>query len=84
MHGIGGSSIEQAKRSLSVSEIKTWANYRARRGSLNVGLMVEQVVARLSSMYANKNLKGNFTPLDFSPHHDEPPISLESALKQWS
>lgn len=84
MHGIGGSTVQEAKERLSVAEVSIWQAYRAKRGSLNVGLMVESSMARLSSMYANVHSKnGGIKPLDFMPHFDEPVLTLDEAMRTW-
>lgn len=84
MHGIGGHSIEQAKHTLTLAEVRVWQAYRARRGSLNAGLMTEAAVARLSAMYANTHSKhGNHEPADFMPHFDVPDLTLEEAMAAW-
>ena len=84
MNGVGGTTIEQAKRNLSFPEVRKWQAYRLKRGSLNGGLMVEAAIARLSTMYANAHSKdGGFTPHDFMPHHDRPEITLEQAMETW-
>lgn len=82
MHGIGGSSIEQAQRSLSLSEVRTWQAYRRKRGSLNAGLMTEAAIAQLCAMYASSK-GGDASPYDFMPHHDQPELTLEQAMASW-
>ena len=84
MHGIGGCTIEQARRTLTLGEVKVWQAYRSRRGSLNPGLMTEASVARLAALYANAHSKnGNIEPEDFMPHFDERELTLEEAMARW-
>jgi len=83
--GIGGRTIAEAKASISYPEYLQWLQYRSKRGSLHVGLRIEQSIALLASMYANAHSKKGvtFNPIDFMPHADETPISLDDALKSW-
>lgn len=62
--------------------------YRRKRGSLNAGLRAERGSALLAMMYANvhrdrKRHPEPFTLWDFTPHEEEPPISLEAAMESW-
>ena len=56
-----------------MSEIRTWANYRAKRGSLNTGRRVEQAIGNLMAMYVGgkvgKSVK--ISPIDFMPNEDQ-------------
>jgi hypothetical protein len=82
--GIGGRTIAEAKERVSFAEFMSWARYRNRRGSLNLGMRIERGTAMLAAMYANAHSKdGGFKFHDFAPHHDAPPISLEQAMKDW-
>jgi len=84
--GIGGRTIAEAQQNISYPEYLAWARYRSKRGSLHTGMRIEQSIAMMASMYANAHSKPGtrFTPLDFMPHGDEPVITLEDAMKQWS
>lgn len=85
MCGIGGRTIAEAKQNISYPEFLDWLQYRRKRGSLHIGMRIESAVAVLASLYANRNSKGiKFSPLDFMPHADEVPITLEDAMKNWS
>lgn len=84
MCGIGGRTIAEAKERLSYSEFLGWAAYRNKRGSLHIGYHVEGSLAILSTMFANANTKnGGYKFYDFAPHHEEPPITLEQAMREW-
>ena len=79
MHGIGGRTIAEATRNLSASEVALWAEYRKKRGTLNVGLRLEQLFAlsdaRMSQMWGGK---ANVDQL-LRYHEQEPddwPVSL--------
>lgn len=83
--GIGGRTIAEAQESVSYSEFQRWVRYRAKRGSLNVGMRVEHAGAMLAAMYANAHSKdGGFKLTDFAPYHDQPAMSLEAAMKEWN
>lgn len=45
MNGIGGTTIAEAKRNLSAEEVRLWADYRAQRGTLNLGMRLEELFA---------------------------------------
>lgn len=82
MNGIGGSTIAEAKSTLSYTEARKWASYRAKRGSLNTGQRVEWSSALLATLYANAHSKdGGHKIHDFAPHHEQPETTLEEAMK---
>ena len=84
LHGIGGNTIEEAKRKITVAEFKSWMAYINKRGSLNYGMRNEYSTALLLATYANANSKdGGYKIWDFMPHENEPEISLNEAMKQW-
>ena len=83
LNGVGGCTIEEAQQRLSYTEFRQWCEYRSRRGSLNAGLHVESNMALLTALYANSKSKRKFKQHDFAPHYDEPPVSLEDAMKEW-
>lgn len=81
--GIGGNTIHQVKCSLTLFELRQWAEYRRRRGSLNVGRRVEQSAANIIAMNINKNLKSEnwVEPLEFMPHEDDVVESFEDQIQ---
>lgn len=82
--GVGGRTIEEAKRNLSYNEFCDWVRYRNMRGTLNLGLRTEWAVGQTLSVYANsKSKKKSFKLYDFTPHIDEPPVSLDQAMEVW-
>lgn len=86
MCGVGGRTIAEAQQRVSYVEFCQWAQYRAKRGSLNVGLRVERGSALLAMMYGNAHRGKHvaaFQLHDFAPHHDQPVITLEEAMKSW-
>lgn len=66
--GVGGSTIEQAKRSMKLSEADIWAAYRKKRGPFNTALRIEEgfahVLSALHSMYSKEPV----SPERFMPH----------------
>jgi len=87
MCGIGGRTIAEAQQRMSYPEFLRWAKYRAKRGSLNLGLRVERGSALLATMYANAHRGKDSAPYglhDFAPYHDQPVLTLESAMKDWA
>lgn len=84
MHGIGGNTIEEAKRKLTIAEFRSWVSYINKRGSLNTGMRVEYGAALMLTGYANANSKnGGYKVWDFMTHAHEPAITLDDAMKQW-
>lgn len=84
LSGVGGRTIAEAQERLSFREFQAWQLYRAKRGSLNIGMRVERGAALLAALYANsKSKNGGFKIYDFTPHDEEPAIPLEAAMKEW-
>lgn len=81
--GIGGNTIHQVKNNLTMLEINQWAEYRQRRGSLNIGRRVEQASANIIAMNINKGLKHEnwIEPLEFMPNEDDVIESFEDQIE---
>lgn len=81
--GIGGNTIHQVKTNLTMVEINQWAEYRSRRGSLNVGRRIEQAAANIIAMNINKGLKVEnwVEPLEFMPNEDDVVESFEDQIE---
>ena len=64
-------------------EINQWAEYRYRRGSLNIGRRVEQAAANIIAMNINKGLKNEnwVEPLEFMPNEDDVVESFEDQIQ---
>lgn len=63
-----------------------WVAYRQKRGSLNMGLRVEENIAMLTTIYANSHIGKNdkaFKIYDFAPHLDEPKQELHEMMRNW-
>ncbi|AYY00699.1 MULTISPECIES: phage tail assembly protein T [Klebsiella] len=86
MNGIGGRTIAEAQERMSRREFLVWLKYREKYGPLNIMMRTEWGASLIASVLANIN-KSKGTPTfkvsDFAPHIDEPPISLENAMKNW-
>ena len=61
-----------------------WAEYRQRRGSLNVGRRVEQSIGNLMAFYHNGKVEthNRIDPLELMPHEDDIEISFEEQLAE--
>lgn len=81
LNGIGGNSIHQVKSNLTMLEINQWAEYRYRRGSLNIGRRVEQAVANMMAIYINGQRTDDYIePLELMPHEDDIEVGFEAQI----
>lgn len=81
LNGIGGNTIHQVKSNLTMLEINQWAEYRYRRGSLNVGRRVEQAVANMMAIYINGQRTDDYIePLELMPHEDDVEVGFEAQI----
>lgn len=83
LNGIGGNSVHQVKTNLTMVEIKQWAEYRYRRGSLNVGRRVEQAVANMMAIYINSQRQKEdwVEVLELMPHEDDVEVGFEEQIE---
>jgi len=85
MHGIGGRTIVEAQQNLSYREFLKWCRFRAKRGSLHLGMRVDRASALLAAIYRNSHSKeGGYKIHDFAPFEDVPELTLEQAMKEWA
>lgn len=82
LHGIGGRTIKEAKRNVTVKEFEQWREYIHKRGSLNVGQRVEAAIAVLATQI-NRALGGKAEVIDFLPHWDQPEVDIEDLAKMF-
>lgn len=63
-------------------EINQWAEYRYRRGSLNVGRRTEQATANMMTIYMNSQRKAEdwIEPLELMPHEDDVIVGFEAQI----
>lgn len=60
-----------------------WETYIKKRGSLNVGMRLEQGFA-LVAFQINRANGGKAELKDFMPHFDEREVSLDEAMRDWT
>lgn len=85
MNGIGGRTIEEAQRNVSVEEFTMWAQYRNKRGPMNPGHQAH--IAAFALFVANvRAAQGakDFNLYDIFQFIDEPEITAEQAMKEWA
>ena len=58
---------------MSQREALSWAQYIAKRGSLNIGKRIEQGIARLAVVMINTQ-GGKAEMIDFMPYADRPKV----------
>lgn len=81
LNGIGGNTIHQVKSNLTMLEINQWAEYRYRRGSLNIGRRTEQATASMMAIYINGQRTDDYIePLELMPHEDDVIVSFEAQI----
>lgn len=80
MNGIGGQTVAEAKERMSYSEALMWSAFIKKRGSLNLGLRVENGVAVLATQI-NRALGGKADMSDFMPHADQKVADLADVIK---
>lgn len=80
MNGIGGRTIAEAQETMSYAEYVVWLKFRNKRGSLHLGMRIEESVARFMATWVNSKTKPDtpkFHKEDFAPHMDERVIPLD-------
>lgn len=86
MHGIGGRTVAEAKQNLSAAEVALWAEYRKKRGTLNVGLRLEQLFAlsdtRQAQVWGAKVTVEQMLRFH-DPEPDEGPVTLMGIAKMF-
>lgn len=87
MNGIGGRTIAEAQENMSYPEFLVWVKFRAKRGSLHLGMRVEMALAQFQAFYVNTKTGKDVPRLyqqDFAPHMDPRVESLENAVASWA
>lgn len=67
--GVGGRTVAEAKERVSYAEFLDWMEYRERRGTFNLGMRMEFLMARLSTQ-VSQGLGGKTTFDEILRHHD--------------
>ncbi len=80
MNGIGGATVAEAKERVPYSEALMWSAFIKKRGSLNVGMRLENGFALLAVMI-NRAMGGNAKMAQFMPHYEEQPADLADVMK---
>ncbi|MGO0686834.1 hypothetical protein [Pseudomonas fulva] len=84
LNGIGGTSIAEAKATLSYAEVLSWVDYRDKHGSLNIARR-QELSAALIAVQVNRSRGGKADLYDFMPHHPQQSgISLIDAVASWT
>ncbi|MCE0865579.1 hypothetical protein LU674_024630 [Pseudomonas alloputida] len=84
LNGIGGTSIAEAKATLSYAEVLSWVDYRDKHGSLNIARR-QELSAALIAVQVNRSRGGKADLYDFMPHHPQQSgISLMDAVASWT
>lgn len=82
LSGIGGTTIAEAKATLSYAEVLAWIAYRDKHGSLNLVRRIE-LASGLIALQVNRSGGGKADLYDFLPHHVRPGTALEQAMSEW-
>ena len=80
MNGIGGQTVAEAKDRMTYSEALMWSDFIKKRGSLNVGMRLENGFALLAMMIS-RALGGKANMEDFMPHADQKVADLADVMK---
>lgn len=80
MNGIGGQTVAEAKQRMTYSEALMWSAFIKKRGSLNVGMRLENGFALLAVMI-NRALGGKAKMEDYMPHYEQQPADLADVMK---
>jgi hypothetical protein len=85
MHGIGGSTVAEAKENITAEEFNAWAAYIRKHGSLNITRRLDWGFALIASLIDNA-AGGHRGMEDFMPKHsaDDEFIDMGTALETWS
>jgi len=83
LNGIGGTSIAQAKASLSYVEVLAWIAYRDKHGSLNP-MRRQELSAALIALQVHRSAGGTAELIDFMPHAARADFTLEQAMNEWN
>lgn len=85
MNGIGGRTIAEAHENMTMPEFLVWQKFRNKRGSLHMGMRVEESVAKFLAYWFNSKTAKDAPkhyPQDFAPHMDERIITVEELAAQ--
>ncbi len=80
MNGVGGQTVAEAKERMSFSEALMWSAYIKKRGSLHVGMRIENAAAVLARLI-NAARGINSSMYDYMPHADQKVADLADVMK---
>lgn len=80
LHGIGGASVEQAKKNLSAEEYLQWCGYIERRGSLDWGVKLEVGFAMIALIISRATGNKDSRLEDFMPNYQAPEGTIEDVM----
>ena len=87
MCGVGGATIAQAQRNMSMVEFHSWCKYRAKYGTLDVRQKMEYTAALVAYCVERGHFRKPGTPAPKFEHYlpqrkgEEKPLSLEQAMQ---
>lgn len=86
LNGIGGRTVAEAKARMSYAEALQWFEYLKKRGTLNLGIRLEYGLAQIAMLICSaaglkKENGGKFKLTDFTPHMEEPEMSITDLAK---
>ncbi|MGY2429620.1 hypothetical protein [Pseudomonas tolaasii] len=70
LNGVGGRTIAEAKRNMTMVEARQWADYIRRHGGLNVAERVEQAAALICTTACQLMGNKKTTVKDFIPNRE--------------
>ena len=82
LNGIGGRTIDEAKKRMSYRETLAWGGYIDRYGSLNLARRMEASSA-LIALQAYRLGGGEAQLMDFMPYERRLGVALEQAMSEW-
>jgi hypothetical protein len=82
LNGIGGRTIDEAKRTITFDEAVLWQSYIDKRGSLNTGRRVNISGAHIAAILSKAN-GGKLDFYDFAFFEREKESQKETAIKQF-
>lgn len=80
LNGIGGRTIEEAKRRIDYAEFLDWCAYRKKYGPINVNRGLEYGFAMLASKFHNAFFEDKKKMSDFMPHYEEPVAGIADVM----
>lgn len=80
LNGIGGRTVAEAKLSMTYDEFLDWDSYMRKRGTLNTGMRLEWLFARLG-LQINHAAGGKAKFEEFARYHSEPESDIDQIAR---